>query len=186
MFVRTLAFLFLATTSACAALAQSASSEDGVFAVGPYAMMFSATQGEAGEGYHRQIPAFGPTQLNVEFVGPVDAAPAVEFKNLNVEVQLLWGKNELLPPRLLETHFSRGDSAIGFEHAFDEDGKYIIAVTAKEPGGAEHRGQYIFFVIQTADPHFFVSGLASAIIVGLIYFVWRHRARAAIPPARRR
>lgn len=167
--------LFLAM--AYAALAQPASSEDGVFPVGPYAMMFSATQGEAGERYHRQIPAFGPTQLNVEFVGAADAAPAVEFKALDVEVQLLWGKNELLPPRLLETHRLSGDKAFSFEHAFDEDGKYIIAVSAKEPGGAAHRGQYIFFVIQTADPHWAISGLAVAFMSAFVYLLWRHRRR---------
>lgn len=163
---------------ACAARAQPASSADGAFDVGPYRMVFSATQGgEDGERYHRQIPGFGPTRITVEFA---DAPPAAAG-DVSVEVQLLWGKNELKPPQRLETHESRGVGAVSFEHVFDEDGKYIIAATAREPGGAEHHGQYIFFVIQTADPHLFVSGLASAIVIGLIYFVWRHRRAAPAP-----
>lgn len=182
---RTLALLFLVTTFVCAtALAQPASSEDGAFSVGPYRAIFFATRDSVDarpERFTRQIPSFGPTLLNLEIVGSNDAASNVRLEQLEIQVRLFWGKNELKPPELLETRQSDGAATISFEHSFDEDGKYILAVTAREPGGAEHRGQYIFFVIQTADPQLLVSGLAAAIIVSLIYLVWRQRRR---PPPR--
>lgn len=189
--VRTvLATLCVAFLACAAARAQPASSEDGAFDVGPLRAVFSATQGtEGSERYHRQIPGFGPTRLSVEIVGNAgaapEAAPRVDVGAIEIEAQLYWGKNELKPPELLETRQSR-DGVVSFEHAFNEDGKYILQVVAREPGGAEHRGQYIFFVIQTADPQLLVASVASAFILGAVYFVWRQRRKPATPLAPRR
>lgn len=177
LFIAGLMFLIVATSAAW-----TAGANEGAFDVGSYKMFFFATQSNSpGERYHRQIPSFGPTMLHVEIDGSDNAGSNAAFEQLDIEVQLFWGKNELRPPQLLETHSSRGAASFSFEHDFDEDGKYIVSVVTREPGGAEHRGQYTFFVIQTADPQLLVSGLAAAIIVGLIYLVWRQRRR---PPPR--
>lgn len=182
--IRIYVIALLLCFAAAPAFAQPASREDGAFSVGPYRAIFFATQDSVEarpERFTRQIPSFGPTMLHLEIVGSNDAGANIRLEQLEIQVQLFWGKNELKPPQLLETRQLDGASSIGFEHSFDEDGKYIVAVAAREPDGAEHRGQYIFFVIQTADPQLFVSGLAAAIIVGLIYLVWRQRRR---PPPR--
>jgi len=153
----------------------------GLFEVGPYQLQFFATQKGDAERFYRQIPGFGPTRLNVEFIGAgVGDASSHE---LEVEVALYWGKNELKPPELLKTETSRGLAPVSFDYDFAEDGKYIITVAAKISGGAIYRGQHIFFVIASAESDYLIAGATSLFIIGFAFLVWRRRRKPLTPPA---
>jgi hypothetical protein len=156
----------------------------GLFEAGPYKLQFFSTQKDDDERFYRQIPGFGPTRLNVEFIsaGVGDAAGA-NSQSLEVEVALYWGKNELKPPELLKSETSRGLAPISFLYDFAEDGKYIVTVAAKNLGGATYRGQHIFFVIASAEPDYLIAGATSLFILGFAFLVWRRRQRPLTPRA---
>ncbi|MCX7899468.1 MAG: hypothetical protein N2444_05210 [Methylocystis sp.] len=162
---------------------------DGVFSVGPHKMRFFATQTVEGEEvrYFREIQYFGLTQLNIEFLGEDGASAASDdsLKNLDVGAQLFWGKNELIPPELMEAHQSKGAAPIRFEHLFTHDGKYILSVKARAPDGAAYEGQYVFFVVATAESGLPIAALAALATAGFIYFIWKTR-RPVTRPVRRR
>jgi hypothetical protein len=155
----------------------------GLFEAGPYRLQFFATQEGSAERFYRQIPGFGPTRLNVEFIdaGVGDAdAPSQE---LEVEVALYWGKNELKPPELLKIETSRGLTPVSFDYDFAEDGKYIVTVAAKNSVGVNYRGQHIFFVIASAESDYLIAGATSLFILGFAFLVWRRRRKPLTPPA---
>ncbi len=160
---------------------------DGVFAVGPYKMRFYATQNADGgtTRYFREIQHFGPTQLNLEFAES-ETQQGDETKDLAISAQLFWGKNELKPPELMETHESHGRAPIRFDHLFSEDGKYILSVRARKPGEEEQRGQYVFFVVQTSESELPVAILMSIFTAGFVYLVWKSRPKRVTPLAPRR
>jgi len=154
----------------------------GLFEVGPYQLQFFTTQEGSAERFYRQIPGFGPTQLNLEFIGAAEG----DSQNLEVEVALYWGKNELKPPELLKIETSRGLAPVSFDYDFAEDGKYIVAVAAKNSVGATYRGQHVFFVIASAESDYLIAGATSLFIIGFAYIVWRRRQKPLTPPARPR
>ena len=163
------------------------------FDVGPYRLVFFATQRNeegATERHYREIPSFGPTRLNLEISGYGDekARPPLfdDLKDLDIEVQLFWGKNELKPPELLKTYQAHGDAALSFDYDFAEDGKYIIAVNIRKADGTAYQGGRIFFVIQSAGSDLLIAGLASIFILGFAFVIWRRRQRPLTPPAPRR
>ncbi|MGD9544109.1 MAG: hypothetical protein AB7F41_05810 [Methylocystis sp.] len=164
----------------------------GLFAAGPYRLQFFATQKGAAERFYRQIPNFGPTRLNVEFIGyesgdaSGEATADTSSHDLETDVALSWGKNDLAPPELLKTVNSRGLAPISFGYFFAEDGKYIVAVAAKSADGAIHRGQHVVFVIGSADSDYLVAGAASLFILTFAFIVWRRRQLPLTPPAPRR
>lgn len=155
----------------------------GLFEVGPYQLQFFATQKDDAEPFYRQIPGFGLTRLNVEFIDRGDAKADASSHELEVEVALYWGKNELKPPELLKIETSRGLAPISFVYDFAEDGKYIVTVAAKNSGGATYRGQHIFFVIAPAESDYLIAGATSLFILGFAFLVWRRRRKPLTPPA---
>jgi hypothetical protein len=155
----------------------------GLFEAGPYKLQFFATQKDDAERFYRQIPGFGLTRLNVEFIDRGDAKADASSDELEVEVALYWGKNELKPPELLKTETSRGLAPVSFDYDFAEDGKYIVTVAAKNTGGAIYRGQHIFFVIASAESDYLIAGATSLFIIGFAYIVWRRRQKPLTPPA---
>jgi hypothetical protein len=156
----------------------------GLFEAGPYKLQFFATQKDD-ERFYRQIPGFGPTRLNVEFIGARvgDAAADANSQSLEVEVAVYWGKNELKPPELLKSETSRGLAPVSFDYDFAEDGKYIVTVAAKNSGGAIYRGQHIFFVIASTESDYLIAGATSLFILGFAFLVWRRRRKPLTPPA---
>lgn len=155
----------------------------GLFEAGPYQLQFFATQKDDAERFYRQIPGFGLTRLNVEFIDRGDAKADASSHELEVDVALYWGKNELKPPELLKTETSRGLAPVSFDYDFAEDGKYIVTVAAKNSGGATHRGQHIFFVIASAESDYLIAGATSLFIIGFAYIVWRRRQKPLTPRA---
>lgn len=150
---------------------------NGLFDVGPYKFQFFATQKNDGERFYREAPNFGLTRLNVEFVGRGETPEAENSTDLEIDVALYWGKNELKPPELLETQTSRGLAPIGFDYDFAEDGKYIVTVAVRMADGATYRGQHIFFVIATAESDYLLVGAAALFILGFALMVWRRRQK---------
>jgi hypothetical protein len=155
----------------------------GLFEVGPYQLQFFATQKDDAERFYRQIPGFGLTRLNVEFIDRGDAKADASSHELEVEVALYWGKNELKPPELLKSETSRGLAPVSVGYDFAEDGKYIVTVAAKNPDGATYRGQHIFFVIASAESDYLIAGATSLFIIGFAYIVWRRRQKPLTPRA---
>ena len=189
--LRTAALIVLmAASAATSATAGAGECVDGpckgLFELGPYRLQFFATQKGDAERFYRQIPNFGPTRLNVEFIGEDsrDAAADLSSHDLEIDVALYWGKNELKPPELLKSATSRGHAPISFDYDFAEDGKYIVAVAAKSADGAVYRGQHVFFVIASAESDYLIAGAASVFILAFAFVVWRRRQQPLTPPAR--
>lgn len=163
---------------------------EGAFDVGPYRMVFFATQTHeegTAQRYYREIPSFGPTRLNLEIAGYGEdkARPPLfdDLKDLDIEAQLFWGKNELKAPELLKTHQAHGVGALSFDYDFAEDGKYLIAVNIRKADGAAYKGGRLFFVIQSADSDLAIAALASVFILGFAFVIWRRRQRPLTPRA---
>lgn len=196
------AFLVALLTAAFAGagvFAQSAASVscdgapcEGAFAVGPYRMVFFATQTHeegTAQRYYREIPSFGPTLLNLEIAGreddPTRPPQFEDVKDLDIEARLYWARNDLKTPELLKTYRAHGVEALSFDYDFSEDGKYVLAVSLGKPDGSDHQGEHIFFVIAAAESGLLLAGAASLFLLGFAVLVWRLR-KPVTPPARPR
>ena len=164
----------------------------GMFAVGPYLMAFFATQTHeegTAQRYYREVPSFGPTLLNFEIAGreddPTRPPQFEDIKDLDIEAQLYWARNDLKTPALLKTYRAHGVASLSFNYDFSEDGKYIVAVNLRKPDGVEHRGEHIFFVIAAAESGLLLASVAAAFLFGFAVLVWRLR-KPVTPPAPRR
>ncbi|MFO1102686.1 MAG: hypothetical protein U1E20_07275 [Methylocystis sp.] len=165
---------------------------ESVFAVGPYLFSFFATQtreDRAAQRYDREIPSFGPTLLNIEIVGrtddPTRPPPFEDVRDLDIEAQLYWARNDLKTPELLKTYRAHGVATLSFDYDFSEDGKYVVAVSVRTPDGVAHQGEHIFFVIASAESGLPIAGAASLFLLCFAILVWRLR-KPLTPPARRR
>lgn len=154
----------------------------GVFAVGPYLMVFFATQTHeegTAQRYYREIPSFGPTLLNIEIAGceddPTRPPQFEDIKDLDVEARLYWARNDLKAPELLKTFRAHGVAAVSVDYDFQEDGKYLVAVNLRKSDGSDYRGEHMFFVIAAADSGLLLAGVASAFLLGFAVLVWRLR-----------
>lgn len=165
---------------------------EGVFAVGPYLMAFFATQTHeegTAQRYYREIPSFGPTLLNLEIAGceddPTRPPQFEDIKDLDVEARLYWTRNDLKTPELLKTFRAQGVAALSFDYDFQEDGKYLVAVSLRKPDGSDYQGEHMFFVIAAAESGLLLAGAASLFLLGFAVLVWRLR-KPVTPPAPRR
>lgn len=154
----------------------------GVFAVGPYLMAFFATQTReegTAQRYYREIPSFGPTLLNIEIAGceddPTRPPQFEDIKDLDVEARLYWARNDLQKPELLKTFRAHGVATLSFDYDFQEDGKYLAAVSLRKPDGSDYQGEHMFFVIAAADSGLLLASVASAFLLGFAVLVWRLR-----------